>query len=348
MENESPHTPKIFRKRGRGGDFCCIPGCFNTRKSDKVKRSYFRFPPEKTGQFSLWTKSIRLRRAGWYPRHWDRVCSDHFINGVKSRNPDHPGYVPRIFKRNEVTPRKTLTSSKLLKSPLKEKHAIGQHQASRRVRRSLFRTKDATKGRPINNIAQVVTTAQPLNHDYLQTEVDLRCEEELGKYMPEIKTKIEELEEQVKLNSTRELQLLSLENIKDNPKEMQFYTGFPNFHTFHAVFIFLEPRAKNMQYWRGQATIDTQHFLDTGRYINKPGPERKLSLLEEFFLTIVRLKVGLLTEDIARRFNISLDDVFFELYSSCKVAPKQLTGYAINGGGSFSETGTASTEQTPQ
>ena len=39
------------------------------------------------------------------------------------------------------------------------------------------------------------------------------------------------------------------------------------------------------------------------------GPERKLPLIEEFFLTMVRLKVGLLVEDLAVRFSISVGSV---------------------------------------
>jgi hypothetical protein len=38
----------------------------------------------------------------------------------------------------------------------------------------------------------------------------------------------------------------------------------------------------------------------------KRGPERNLSLIEQFFLTMVRLKVGLLVEDLAVRFSISV------------------------------------------
>jgi hypothetical protein len=44
-------------------------------------------------------------------------------------------------------------------------------------------------------------------------------------------------------------------------------------------------------------------------YTNKLGPERKLSLLEEYFLTIVRLRSALLTEDLAQRFSISTGTV---------------------------------------
>jgi hypothetical protein len=46
----------------------------------------------------------------------------------------------------------------------------------------------------------------------------------------------------------------------------------------------------------------------------KRGPERKLSLIEEFFLTMVRLNVGLLVEDLAVRFSIS--GLIFHLFKT--------------------------------
>lgn len=37
----------------------------------------------------------------------------------------------------------------------------------------------------------------------------------------------------------------------------------------------------------------------------KPGPERTLSVENEFFMVLCRLKVGLLEEDLAARFGVS-------------------------------------------
>ena len=55
-----------------------------------------------------------------------------------------------------------------------------------------------------------------------------------------------------------------------------------------------------MRYWKGD--IGMPYIFSE----KKRGPERKLSLIEQFFLTMVRLKVGLLVEDLAVRFSISV------------------------------------------
>ena len=119
--------------------------------------------------------------------------------------------------------------------------------------------------------------------------------------MPEIEQKIKQLEKAAASVEAFSTQVLNIDTIQRQPKQVQFWTGFPNFETFLSLFEFLEPRAKQMTYWRGGATDMTLNFNPN----KKPGPERKLTLLNEFFLTLVRLKVGLLTEDLAHRFNIS-------------------------------------------
>ena len=70
------------RQKHYGGSFCCIPGCANQSGRDKangVQRSYYRLPKDMKER-AQWLKLIR--RSNWSPRDWDRVCSDHFVEGL--------------------------------------------------------------------------------------------------------------------------------------------------------------------------------------------------------------------------------------------------------------------------
>ena len=58
-----------------------------------------------------------------------------------------------------------------------------------------------------------------------------------------------------------------------------------------------------MRYWKGDIGM-SQLFSE-----KKRGLERKLSLIEEFFLTMVHSRVGLLVEDLAVGFSISVGSV---------------------------------------
>ena len=84
---------------------------------------------------------------------------------------------------------------------------------------------------------------------------------------------------------------------------MNLWTDFPNYETFCALYQFFETRAKQLRYWKGDIGMP-QIFSE-----KKRGLERKLSLIEEFFLTMVHLRVGLLVEDLVIGFSISVGSV---------------------------------------
>jgi hypothetical protein len=80
--NVNKQSPRAFRKKNGGGQFCCVPHCSNQSGNDKqnnVKRSYYRFPKRDSKQFRLWIMAIR--RDNWEYREWHRICSDHFKGG---------------------------------------------------------------------------------------------------------------------------------------------------------------------------------------------------------------------------------------------------------------------------
>ncbi|XP_069122148.1 uncharacterized protein [Argopecten irradians] len=279
---------KGFKRKKGEGSYCCVPECHNQSGSDTKKRSYYRFPPEGSKQFKLWMTAIR--RDQWIYKSWNRICSDHFINGEKGLDPSHPGYVPTIFPfKKQPNSRKSATSSRpIVQYDLKQQSTPRKKKKSETTAPNYF------------------SPDQPEGHDYLVTK-EIEVDDSMKQYLPEIEEKIKELTEIKTRYEAMKIQLLNIEEMKDSPKDVQFWTGFPNYSTFLAVYAFLEPRARTLKYWKGQSTIASENFSKS--YINKPGPDRKLSLKEEFFLTMIRLKVGLLTEDLAKRFNVSTGSI---------------------------------------
>ena len=77
---------------------------------------------------------------------------------------------------------------------------------------------------------------------------------------------------------------------------VRFYTGMPDQDILMAFYEeVLEDDAKVMRQWEGKRSKDC--YAD-----NKPGRHHKLPLLEQFFLTLLRLRLGLLEQDLANRF----------------------------------------------
>ena len=79
--------------------------------------------------------------------------------------------------------------------------------------------------------------------------------------------------------------VLTYEDAKGSNEDVLFYTGIPDCHTLEALF----DGMKDDQQLKGKS---------------KGG--RPSSLVDEFFLVLLRLHLGLLLEDLAARFRISL------------------------------------------
>ena len=100
-----------------------------------------------------------------------------------------------------------------------------------------------------------------------------------------------------------EWSLFQLKNICHNDDEVGFYTGFPDYDSLMAFFQELfQCDTEVMQQWR-EANSKPEYEEP------KCGRKCKLPLLEQFFLTLVRLRLGLLEHDIAHQFEVSQSTV---------------------------------------
>ena len=83
--------------------------------------------------------------------------------------------------------------------------------------------------------------------------------------------------------------------------------NFLNGNTFTSLIIFvdiLDEAAPQLKYWTGQATCDQASYHEDPSK-KKTGPSRKLSRFQEFVLTMVRLRLSLLTFVLSDLFSIS-------------------------------------------
>lgn len=100
------------------------------------------------------------------------------------------------------------------------------------------------------------------------------------------------------------------------------YTGLPSSEIFCHLFDTLRPKAKNMNYWKGQVQVSKekpnevrsqgmsatfQLFEEAGVEAPscKRGPKRKLTLQQEFLMVLMKIRLGLMNHDLSFRFKIS-------------------------------------------
>ena len=112
----------------------------------------------------------------------------------------------------------------------------------------------------------------------------------------QLQEKITELEKKLAISQFR------LCNIAADNQKVLFYTGFPDYATLKSCYDFLGPAVNSLNYWGS-----TGHGNSTAE--RNLGRTRTLPPLEEFFLLLVRLRLGLFERDLAYRFGISVSTV---------------------------------------
>ena len=80
------------------------------------------------------------------------------------------------------------------------------------------------------------------------------------------------------------------------------YTGISTKAQFDSIYALLDEKKELLNSWRGRSTANN---LTYGGNRKKPGPKRKLTGKEEFTLTMVRLRTGMLVSVLADLFGIS-------------------------------------------
>ena len=68
----------------------------------------------------------------------------------------------------------------------------------------------------------------------------------------------------------------------------------------------MEPKASTMHFWQGTDKCKDGTLKYQNENVNKSGRKRKLSLLEEFFIVLVRHKTGMFLLDLSERFDASV------------------------------------------
>jgi hypothetical protein len=96
---------------------------------------------------------------------------------------------------------------------------------------------------------------------------------------------------------------LFLEKVMESDSTILQYTGIPNAHYLNGLFDIVKSKTKVLKYWRGQDSAKSKNYEESDR--QKPGPQRKLSAFEEFVLTMVRLRLGLLGFVLGDMFGVS-------------------------------------------
>ena len=236
---------------------CCVPDCTKKgyREDDGSKISYFVFPKEKALR-KKWIHAIRREEGKYFKiTSLTKVCSRHFrandlkktLAGKMTLQP-WPGAVPSLFSWTRTSPRKRKAptpreSGEGSSSMIVDKEA-DEEIASDDADCDSFSI--GTSEADVANLNASLTREHVLKTPPKKTPQKQKgIDNSQEKRINQLEQQIAELQAQVEDLRRRNEQLLSqlftVERFKESDSALNFYTGFPNWDTFMAVFKYLNP-----------------------------------------------------------------------------------------------------------
>ncbi|XP_070560942.1 uncharacterized protein [Ptychodera flava] len=323
----------------RGGHHCCVVGCTSNSKWSKEKRRFFRIPSAKT-RSELRQKWLQLikRAPPFSVSDNTRVCDLHFLDGAPSKS--NPLPMLKMGHDIKVTHERRPIIRSSLPPPVKKRKRHANSEDKSCIEKPKPCMDDADNRDTISSDIIFQTDKRMHgfieDHDYFvnnhgpSTKNTLAEDLEMSKLgdnsgilhkkstpllnslsseQEDLQSVIKKLITKIKImkNKIDKLQYLqtqkqkfSINEISHNDKKILFYTGLTSYKAFNVVFEkFMKKRAAKLS---TNTRSSRKPWYMKGK---KPGPMRKLSLKDEFLLVLMKLRLGLLDEDLADRFRIS-------------------------------------------
>lgn len=313
----------------------CSVACCTNRNHNRRDLSYFVFPLD--GRLPKWlnfcrradTKfALEAKKAKAGEPNNLRICSVHFLpesykRTLNGRRKIIESAVPQIFKPSE---------------PKRSQRELRYESASKKRRLNDIKTPEPSmcvdinkENHPVEAIELVVASSganvQDIYHDHSycfvaeNDETDGASNSNLKKSKPRSEKvnsvscqtdltirDIEQLEEQIKslkdtLSDKAKLKReFFLEDVMENNDSVKFFTGIPTLGCLNMLVNLITPQAEKLKYW--DKNKDKKIKYQTSP-VTKPGPKRSLSVLEEFVICLVRLRLGLMRRQLSDIFSVS-------------------------------------------
>ena len=290
------------------GHTCVV--CGNNSSQDPSV-SFHRFPGPNNARRARWLQIFGIDESQL--KSQSRVCSRHFPGGDPSKEP-------------------VLTLGKRFASPIKQKHPRAKRAKARETSKTLATLRSSLS--PPFSFSRSVTPVETTSRqdisltapvgEQLETNYqvhELPSESDAMSDCPsssiqslEVPSKntevlvntallarIESLEAENRhlKASPQGSQPFRIEQIQGNDHLVRFYTGFVSYMIFTAFFDFLGPVVNELNYWGSKKKVSTRQRRRS----------HKLDPKNQFFLTLVKLRLNLKVKDLAFRFGISTGSV---------------------------------------
>ncbi|XP_045162255.2 uncharacterized protein LOC123527064 [Mercenaria mercenaria] len=292
---------------------CETCGCLRKDRRCKCEPPFRLFPfPTKIRKPELRQKWKQLvgRKDGsklWSPSKDSRVCSKHFIEGEPTlKNPvptENLGYT-EACKRVKRMALFEATSVK----PCRKRIKLAEESTKRNQKRLDFEAVSMNSDMESARIETESTDPEVETLPKSQTTVPviftlLAMFIGLFNYIYEQSNKIAKLQAEIEIlkHENKKFRKNFTDKILKTNDDVNFYTGLGSRSLFDKLHSVISPLVNRR--WIGVVSVvkKVRNFRPKTRL----GPARKLTSKSEFMMMLMKLRLGLLNKDLAKRFNIS-------------------------------------------
>ena len=283
-------------------NFCSVANCLNSSRN-RPNLSFFCFPSEQSSR-RVWKNFCRRSDPEFRGRKNPRICSAHFkASSIKKslggRREIIPGELPKYFNPSA---KEEPVSSREKRLDVRKKRTFDEYPKPKKSKRVTQVGEDTSV---TSNEAVLLDhdyyQHPPNNHKGTQTDFPFEDFEVLTSEIDALKEERARLK--AKLTNNKQLKRELFVDVLKNDGSVKFYTGIPSLACLMMIFNLLKPFAEKLKYWDKNKEKDVRYQKDSNK--KKPGKQRLLTIMDEFILTLVRLRLGLLSRHLSDIFGVS-------------------------------------------
>ena len=237
-----------------------------------------------------------MNKSSWNPGVSDRVCSTHFVDGHPTvANPDP--IVNMGYDLPEKKSRRKLFRMSVQPSHSKSTSVVDNDQVDSEPMEIELSSSPTHSATALSDHSYMITP---------QTKPCQKCNDKTN-LISSLVEKVNKMSLQLKRANRDRMfnaksSFFTWKKIKTDAK-MNFYTGIQSIAMFNVLYLLLQPYLPKLRYWRRTKRTNTYSKIKRRAVVI---PRTKiLSHRDEMLLTLMRLRLGLLNEDLADRFGIS-------------------------------------------
>ena len=283
----SPSPGQVIRVAMPSNNHCCVPLCTNRRKTSPLL-AFHSFPRSEELR-KRWIIAIRRDEGPTFQVTGNTlVCSAHFL---PSDYYDQYKVKDNSDSVDGEPVRKRKVSRYLLPTAVPSVFAFQRPTGS--ARPSPQERRECWEGRLQSTQAPVYGPLDEVSH----LRKTLREKEDMINAMD---MEIKRWKEEVRSLSS---QLLRFANVKNDDEMLKYYTSFTREY-WEVLWKYLQPSPENILSQQSVASEEAGRKISLGS-----GRKSKLPLEDELFMTLMRLRLGRLEQELAYQFGVSTSTI---------------------------------------